>query len=521
MVHSYPFPWLVELFNKDHQHKLQSYQLVDALIMDLHRSMDDGIHAAMAMDLARSIFDIQRIDLFEGPQWVNSEKFLLTYTHCLTGTSTLDFSAEPFGFRNLPTALTGSWLLEPLAGPNTACLRPQSATDFGPEQRRFVLLWYNNHSQRSDVCLYLFDLEQHNVHALPTYGFWIYQDLLHIFQQTLPMPLWNDSKARANHFRSLPTANQLAHLPAPCPIHFGHYLQNNLAHLSRLEDLGILTSVHHVFRTQTFDYFLPEEEKLFLAESTRAKISVVADNQEAIQRCQATNHAILVSKSSSFGSGLSTHFRGSVPAQPGDQRAAVMVCVGVRGGTRMCLNLVDFTITLAAELHRVSGRPIHLVIDGMSRSALNDRDTTAGLSTTHEQAIANEIIAKASAIQGVMASSIVGLSTFEQLSQIRHCALALSGFGTQYFKYMYLCNLPTIVHGVKEPDDYLNVGITPVHLFLGQDCVASIEQTHDAMRNHYNLKVALSTAKSVQFAEQINALSAGVTSDSQPQQPSP
>ena len=85
MAHFHPFPWLVELFNKDHQYKLQSYQLVDALIMDLHRSIVDGIHAAMAIDLARSIFGIQRIDLFKGPQWVNSEQFLFAYARCLTG----------------------------------------------------------------------------------------------------------------------------------------------------------------------------------------------------------------------------------------------------------------------------------------------------------------------------------------------------------------------------------------------------------------------------------------------------
>jgi len=511
MAHPLPFPRLPRLFTTHKQHKLQSYQLVDALIKDLHRSIDDATHSAMALDLARSIFNIQHIDRLHGPQWVNGEQFLVTYTSCLFNGSIIDLSADPFGFRNVPPDLAGPWVLEPLAGPNTACLKPQAATNFSPEQRRFILLWYNNHSQRSDVCLYIFDLEQNRVYALPTYDFWIYQDLLHIFQLTLPMPLWTDSNARANHFRSLPKADQLAHLPAPCPIHFGHYLQNNLAHLSRLEDLGVLASVNHVFRTQTFDYFLPEEEKLFLAESTRKKISIVADNQEAIKVCQASNHAILVSKSSSFGSGLSSHFRLAVPALPADQDTPIMVCVGVRGGTRMCLNLVDFAVTFAAEINRLSGRPVHLVIDGMSRSALNDKDTTAGLSTTHEQALASEIIDKASAHDGVTASSIVGLSTFQQLAQIRQCSLALSGFGTQYFKYMYLCNLPTIVHGFKEPDDYLNVGITPVHLFLGQDCVASIEKTSDAMRNHYRLKIALSTAKSVHFAEQIGALSATFT----------
>ena len=142
------------------------------------------------------------------------------------------------------------------------------------------------------------------------------------------------------------------------------------------------------------------------------------------------------------------------------------------------------------------------------RSTLNNKDTTAGLSTSHEQAIADEIITKAASLSGVSARSVVGLTTFEQLSQICRCSLAVSGFGTQYFKYVYLCNLPTIVHGVKEPDDYLNVGITPVHLFLGQDSVASIEETNDPMRNHYNLKIALSTARSVLFAEQTGALAA-------------
>jgi hypothetical protein len=508
MARHRPFPGLTELFNTKTKDRLQSYQLIDALIMDLHRSISDDSHSALAIDLARSVFNFQHIHLLQGPTWVNSEQFLLTYTTSLTGGSIIDFAAEPFGFRNLPAALTGPWLLEPLAGPNTACLRPQQANNVAPEQRRFILLWYNNHSQRSDVCLYILDLEQHTLYALPTYNFWIYQDLLHIFHLALDMPLWIDPQARSNHFRSLPKADRLNHLPAPCPIHFGHYLQNNLAHLSRLEDLGILALMDQIFRPKTFDYFLPEEEKRFVAETNRPKLRFVDSDREAIQLSKANHQALIVSKSSSFGSNLSANFRRSVLTPSTKPEVALWVCVGVRGGTRMCLNLVDFVITLAAELNRVANRPIHLVIDGMSRSALNGQDTTAGLSTSHEQAIANDIIAKASSVQSVSASSIVGLTTFEQLSQICRCSLAVSGFGTQYFKYMYLCHVPTIVHGIKEPDDYLNVGITPVHLFLGQDSVASVEKTNDDMRHHYNLKVALSTARSVLFAEQTGALTA-------------
>ena len=279
MARHRPFPGLAELFNTKAKDKLQSYQLIDALIMDLHRSINDGAHSALAVDLTRSTFNFQDIHLLKGPSWINSEQFLLTYTHCLTSQTTIDFSAEPFGFQNLPGALAGPWLLEALAGPNTACLRPQAVENFNPEDRRFILLWYNNHSQRSDVCLYILDLRLNTIFAWPTYGFWIYQDLLHIFQLILDMPLWIAPQARATHFRKLPTASQWNHLAAPCPIHFGHYLQNNLGHLSRLEDLGILNSISQIYRTHTFDYFLPEEEQLFMSESTRSKLIVVPNDQ--------------------------------------------------------------------------------------------------------------------------------------------------------------------------------------------------------------------------------------------------
>lgn len=507
MAHINAFPELVELFNGKAKNDLQSYQLIYAVILDIHRTIDDKVHRAIARDLTGSIYKFKSIQLLlEDPHWLNSEQFLLRYTECLTQGSTIDFTAEPFGFRNLPADLEGPCILEPLAGANTACIRPHTATDFRPEQRRFILLWYNNHPQRSDVSLYILDLEEQNLHALSTYGFWIYQDLLIIFLLLLELPLWTDPVARANHFRTLPTADRLAHLPASCPIHFGHYLQNNLAHLSRLEDLNILDSVEFIFRPKTFDYFTHDEEKLFFAEATREKFRSVENEKEAVQFSMANKHALIVSKSSSFGTGLSTNFCRSVRPKNDGTEPKISVCVGVRGGTRMCLNLVDFSVQLATELRKISGRSIHLLVDGMSRSALNSSDTTAALSISFEQEIADEIIAKASASENVSASSIVGLTTFEQLSQISTCSLALSGYGTQYFKYMYLCNVPTIVHGVMEPDTSLNVNFHPNHLYLGKDSVDNVELTHDKQRNNYNLNIGLCTAKSVVFAHQSGCL---------------
>lgn len=507
MTHTNAFPDLVDLFNGKAKNDLQSYQLVYALILDIHRAIDDDIHRAIARDLTSCIYKFKSIKLLlEDPHWVNSEQFLLRYTECLTRGATIDLTAEPFRFRNLPPDLAGPCILEPLAGANTACIRPHSATNFSPEQRRFILLWYNNHPQRSDVSLYILDLEEQSLHALSTYGFWIYQDLLIIFLLLLDLPLWTDPVARANHFRTLPKAEHLAHMPASCPIHFGHYLQNNLAHLSRLEDLHILNSIEIIFRPKTFDYFTYDEEKLFFTEATRGKFRPVENEKEAVQFSMANKHALIVSKSSSYGTGLSTNFCNSVRPESDDTESAIRVCVGVRGGTRMCLNLVDFAVTLATELRKITGRPVHLLVDGMSKSALNSSDTTASLSTSFEQEIADEIIAKASVSENVSASSIVGLTTFQQLSQIRTCSLALSGYGTQYDKYMYLCNVPTIVHGVTEPDTSRNINFHPNHLYLGKDSVENVELTHDKQRNNYKLNIGLSTAKSVVFAHQSGRL---------------
>ncbi|MFZ4565799.1 MAG: hypothetical protein ACOYMY_04985 [Prochlorococcaceae cyanobacterium] len=483
---------------------IQCFQLIKALILDMEHVVDRDLHEEVARQLVSSTFSFNGVVCLKRDRYINGEDFIQLYLQCIHGKAYLDFSAEPLSIVNVPPCLKGSFRVEPLVGPNISCIRPSQGEDSAHESRRFIMLWYCNHPQRTDVCLYVVDLQENSVYGLPTYGFWIYSDFLSISMGALPMDVWRDPQARDRHLRSLKVGQSMALMPSPCPIHYGHYLQNNLAHLARLEEMGITDQVSTIFRPSGFDYFLPSQEQAFFLPATQSKMKVVENRQHGFGMSIDATTALVVSKGSTFGRTLSRNLRSSLNCSSSGDDSRIGVCVGIRGGTRMCLNLLEFTGALSTALHQKYNREIFLVVDGMSSSVLNNSDTTAMLSPAFENELANGYLAFADQSDFVSATSVVGLTQYEQLVEISKCTLALSGFGTQSFKYMYLCDVPTVVHGQKPADRNLDSGEPPVNMFLGVDCLESIDHTDDPQRYNYRVFVDESVKRCLDFIDEQN-----------------
>lgn len=484
---------------------IQSFQIVKALILGLPNHVERSSAERIAADLVVSVFKFNQVIALERNGVPNGELFIEAYARSVALNEPLDLSQDPWSINGLPVELRDGFHLEPLCGANTAVIIPSTHKDGAPIDRRWILLWYTNHPQRTDVCLYILDNKENIIYGLPTYKLWIYDDLLWICRSRLDISAWTNPALRTKFFQDLPSATSLALTPSNCPIHYGHYLQNNLAHLSRLEELKITDLVDKVYRPKTFDYFTPEEEELFYSPALRSKITWM-DNDEDIEKLALEQKiALIKSKGATFGKQLSKRFLASLSTEEKikeEQPNSLKICVGIRGGTRMALNLIEVVEAFSQALHQRLGRTIHLVIDGMSKSSLNHHDTTRLLSTETELQIADQYFKLAERNKYLTVTSVVNMTQLEQLKQISQCDLAISGYGTSTFKYMYLCDIPTIVHGERAPYDYLSAGMPPSSLFLGLDCVQGIEKNQDSKRNNYSLDIDKFINLSMDYAEE-------------------
>lgn len=485
---------------------IQSYQIVKAFLLGLPNYVERSAVERMAADLVESVFKFKKVYILERSGIIDGERYIEAYAKAISKNEPIDFTKEPWEVNGLPCQLQSGFCLQPLSGVNTAEIIPSAQRQDARQNRRWILLWYTTHPHRTDVCFYIIDNEENVVYGLPTYKLWIYDDLLWIFRSVLDITAWTNSGLRKTFFKELALAKTLALTPSNCPIHYGHYLQNNLAHLSRLEELQITELVDKVFRPQTFDYFLPEEEELFYSPDLRTKL-VWMESGEAIEKLALKQQiALIKSKGSTFGKQLSERFLQSlkINAKEAQEESSdsLKICVAIRGGTRMAWNLLEAVEALTQAFHQRLGKPVHLVIDGMSKSALNTLDTTGQLSTETELEIANQYIDLAKNNSNLTVTSVVNMSQMEQLKEIAQCHFAISGYGASTFKTMYLCNIPTIVHGERAPYDYLSAGTPPSSLFLGLDCVVNIDKMQDTKRNNYTINIDLFVKRINDFIEQ-------------------
>jgi len=119
--------------------------------------------------------------------------------------------------------------------------------------------------------------------------------------------------------------------------------------------------------------------------------------------------------------------------------------IGLRGGTRSILNIIDLIEIVVKRLAQKTGKAINIVIDGMCSSKLLDENiTTQELSLDLELQQAQELILRMAEI-GISAISTVGKPIVNQLAELALCDAVLTHSGSGSAKYLWALNKPTIV----------------------------------------------------------------------------
>lgn len=464
------------------------YLAIERLMRGLPAYLPAATFADIAEDVVCQIFDFSDLHWLHTADRADGERFLTATIPTLRTDVQLDLSAAPLGYQGLPKMLQQPVQLNPLVGLNVFAI---SAEQLPPD--RFFLLWTHTSNQTTDVAVLILDLDEQTAYMQPSHPGMAFADLYTIMKFSVPLPMWPRAEARSEWLRSLAVADQLALAPLPCPTHFGHYVQNNLCHLSRLEELGVIGHCSVVYRVGPYDYFTEVEEKAFFMPSTQTLVEIVPSIDAAKALSAERNQALIASKGATLSGHLARCLQKSLALQKNEEPELATdteifrLCVGVRGGSREALNLVEVMEEVIRGLLKRQHRSVHLVVDGMSKSRLNSKDTTRFLSLEREEQLAQALTGLQDRFSRLTVQSVVNRPMFEQMEAIAQCNATISHFGSSFFKYMVMAGRPVIVHGDRPAfaDKYIDV--PPPNYFLGPEFVLRFGAGPDPKRACYEL----------------------------------
>lgn len=388
-------------------------------------------------------------------------------------------SQVPISFRETPflgdkayQILEGVTTLQPLLGVNVARISDS-----------LYFLWTSpaapGSAYQMGVSVLIIDINKNTAIAGCTGSsvqFSTFQIFWYIFSRVHSIYRLRDAGSRHEFLSSLKPAFFLSQITDQCPLHIGHYILNNLGHLSHLESLNLLHYYARIYRPSGFDYFDDELAVCFREYTRLIAVSRQTGLSESIQDSLNRGCAVVCSRGSTLTSNLWRTIRFNLTIPPPDLNL-FSVCIGIRGGSREALNLDQILRILAQEIHDQTGLCVNYVLDGMSASINNDKSTTAMLSSDRELVVVEKIQAAISDLPFVSLEPVVGLRLVDQLRKICKCRLAFGHLGGSTFKYMYLSGLDCIVHGHNEKGGLLFSELchdetwSPIEYYMGSSYV--------------------------------------------------
>lgn len=481
-----------------------SYKALGAMLKALTPCCDRREYFKFHEECTSAVFDIPELSIHYTNQIRDTETLFSLIIPAMASQSPVSIESVD-EYLDIPDDLRGKVRIIPLAGVNLAAI--DNHNDSGSngkiaDKYKWYMAWGNLTNQRNDSFTIFIDTETNAIHAYPSPQGSVYENILNIFSYTFPVHVWGSSAAR-NHFlhKAIPS-KIISHAPMPFPIHYGHYVQNNLAHISRLEEIGLTSYFDTIYRPcDRSDFLAPKEESLFFTDDTKPKLKYTTTLDDAIQESKAKKSELLIiSKAATLSSYTSKVFRASLAQQnpqednplSSDKENHLKLCIGLRGGTREALNLIVVIQQTVEILYSKTGRQIALLADGMSKSNLNNRDTTRFLSMDLEIEQASNLSNLYELESVASFESVVGKPMFEQISKIAQCDVAISHFGSSFFKYMTMCGIPTIVHGERPSFYDKYVGEATPNYFIGPDFIEELIHYSDPKRNSYRLNVCKS-----------------------------
>ncbi len=467
-------------------------RLLEELLCSVSVFVDKEVVVDVLATLIAGLYDFRSITILTSQHMIDCEDWIAAVVAAATTADKIHFGREPLGITGLPQELSADTTLLPLNGVNTFRVCPG-----GDVTSKQYVMWNTNSNQANNISILFVDDKANEAYFLPAQIRHTMPELKSLLSSCLSSVAGFSSKKRSKQLNNLETATSIAHAVLQHPAHFGHYVQNNLSHISRLEQRGVLWQFQHIYRAGPCDFFSPQEEQLFFSERTGALFDQVKDLQQAKKTARDRGEALVASKGSTlYGIGLSTHLRQHITSSSKDGRndeshreAHLKLCVGVRGGSKEAINLTEIIESLIQRIRKKMGCNVDLLIDGMSASSLNSLGTTAYLSLEREQQLSATFASFAQTHNGLTVESVVNMPMIEQVTKISECHASISHFGSSCYKYGALAGIPVIEHGMYSLSDRLNNKgkEVPPTFYFGQEYILSQSEGPHVLRNNYFL----------------------------------
>jgi hypothetical protein len=240
--------------------------------------------------------------------------------------------------------------------------------------------------------------------------------------------------------------------------HLGHYFMNFLGPLSshiaskvyNSQSILLISSLPSWFGDMEFTGILPRIEGFTAIQKNTILVHDWADAGRISELISAglfhvQGSCISLSLSSATNQCLKELNNTIANFDPNSDISQLTIGIGLRGGTRSILNIIDLVETVTRKLVEEHAFNVNIVIDGMCSSrSLNENPTTQQLSLNVEAEQAREMDMRLAKI-GISAVSTVGLPIMEQLAILSSCDFILTHSGSGSAKYLWALNKPTVV----------------------------------------------------------------------------
>jgi hypothetical protein len=437
--------------------------------------------------LIATLYGFESVCIIANKDAISCEQWTCQVTRAIKGLESINLSTGNCSLKGLPESLKKDFAVHALVGTNALKL-----VEIKNHEEEYYLFWVNPSNQFDTIAALIIHPRRNEAVLVTSRGGSPIDDLKALNRLCFVGHSFFTEAERNTMIKCLAETTELAHVVSPHPVHFGHYVQNNLCHLSRLESLGVTDHFSIIYRASLYDFFTQEQERRFFMGSTADRFQEIESFKAIRQLTRTNNQALIASKGSTMTSRLSacrnTNTSESIFSTDYEAAEEVRLCVGVRGGSREAVNLCAVISDVVEQFKEHVNRPMTLYIDGMSASALNNQSTTKFLSLDREHQIARDIAELSQKHADLTVISLIDRPMFEQVRSISTCHAAISHFGSSSYKYAALAGIPVIEHGMRQLSNRLEVDPNaPKCYFLGPEFISVLDTGPDSHRLNYKL----------------------------------
>jgi hypothetical protein len=239
--------------------------------------------------------------------------------------------------------------------------------------------------------------------------------------------------------------------------HLAHYFYNYLGPLSRYLNEGVFPPGKLLLLGDRPSWFGDVELSHIIPgldgfSKIQSHAIFVATMQDAYKICRETNLGMISLRGSEVSLALSRSISQYLENHANPARIdtstsfqeTLILGIGLRGGTRMVINLDELIFSVCERILNTWDKKIHIIFDGMCKSPNPENPTTLLLSLDQEIQQAQLLSSKLASL-GVSSESVVGMRIIDQLQRLSMCSTIITHNGSGSAKYLWALNKPTII----------------------------------------------------------------------------